>query len=432
MKLPLTIKEIEKLSAKSTVTLNGWIRSVRHQKKLSFANVSDGTADIQVLLPPDSHRGYLSLTTGASISVDGTVCQHPRNQSLEIKAESLKLWGECPGENYPMQKKDHGSEHLRDNAHLRVRSRQIASVIRLRDQLSYNFASWFKDFGFMNVQPPIITSSDCEGAGEVFEVRHPTKSEKFFGRDAYLSVSTQLHLEAISSGFSRVYTLSPTFRAEGSQTNRHLAEFWMLEAELSFVEDLETVMQVVENSIKSSVKNLTEHSEGIPSMSVDSDWPRLTYTEAIEILKKRHEDAPFQYIPEWGASLQSEHERYLADTYYGRPLFVTDYPENIKPFYMRVNDDGKTVSCFDLLAPGIGELAGGSLREERLQVLEDKMSTAGLDRETYGWYVDLRRFGSVPHGGFGIGYERLISALSGVSNLRDVVLFPRWAGRCTF
>lgn len=191
-------------------------------------------------------------------------------------------------------------------------------------------------------------------------------------------------------------------------------------------------MQVVENSIKSSVKNLTEHSEGIPSMSVDSDWPRLTYTEAIEILKKRHEDAPFQYIPEWGASLQSEHERYLADTYYGRPLFVTDYPENIKPFYMRVNDDGKTVSCFDLLAPGIGELAGGSLREERLQVLEDKMSTAGLDRETYEWYVDLRRFGSVPHGGFGIGYERLISALSGVSNLRDVVLFPRWAGRCTF
>lgn len=344
----------------------------------------------------------------------------------------MHIYGHAPGDTYPMQKKEHGSEHLRDNAHLRTRTSQIGQIVKLRNELTHNLLTWFKGHHFMNVQPPVITSSDCEGAGEVFEVVNPSQKDKFFAHSAYLTVSAQLHLEAVASGFARVFTLSPTFRAEPSQTSRHLAEFWMLEAEISFVEDVESVMGVVEHSIKSAVSGLEEGLVKSDALGVEREWPRITYTDAIETLKERHTVSPFQYIPEWGASLQSEHERYLADEVYNGPLFVTDYPTSIKPFYMRANDDGRTVACFDLLVPGIGELAGGSLREERLDILEHNMVQAGLDRSTYDWYLDLRRYGSVPHGGFGVGYERLLSVISGVSNLRDVVLFPRWAGRCNF
>ena len=301
----------------------------------------------------------------------------------------------------------------------------------------------------MNVQPPIITSSDCEGAGEVFEVRNPSSVRPFFGRDAYLSVSSQLHLEAITSGISRAYTLSPTFRAEGSQTNRHLSEFWMLEAEMSFVDDLESIMSVVELSVKhsmtclisgySSRQDLLHLRSEVKSdekledqLFLDKQWPRMPYTEAIRLLELRHAKQPFEYEPRWGRSLQSEHERYLADKLVDGPLFVTDYPKDLKPFYMRNNDDGKTVSCFDLLVPGLGELAGGSLREERLEIIESKINEAGMNKDEYDWYLDLRRYGSVCHGGYGIGYERLISFITSIPNLHDIVLYPRWAGKCDF
>ncbi|TIA91061.1 hypothetical protein E3P99_01213 [Wallemia hederae] len=432
MKLvPATITEALKRSVPNhPISVHGWIRSVRQQKKLSFAHLSDGNGEVQVTLSPELARG---LTTGTSLRVDGLTSLHPRTQQLEVRGEQLHVYGAAPGDSYPIQKKEHGSEHLRDNAHLRTRTMQTTHMIKLRDNLTYNVLTWMRSNGFTNVQPPIITSSDCEGAGEVFEVNPPNKKEKFFGQNAYLTVSSQLHLEAVAAGFARVFTLSPTFRAEPSQTSRHLAEFWMLEAELSFVQDLEGVMSVVENCLKGAVGDLDSALKGnADALHIDKDWQRITYSHAVELLQHRHAASPFQFTPEWGASLQSEHERYLAEEVYKAPLFVTDYPASIKPFYMRANDDQDTVACFDLLVPGIGELAGGSLREERLDVLQHKMDVAGLDQETYNWYLDLRRYGTVPHGGFGVGFERLLSVISGVSNLRDIVLFPRWAGRCDF
>ncbi|TIB70064.1 hypothetical protein E3P77_00127 [Wallemia ichthyophaga] len=445
--LPRTISEATRTTgAGHALSLHGWIRSVRHQKKLSFVHLTDGQADIQVTLSPELARG---LSTGTSVRVDGSLAHHPRTQTIEVRGTHTHIYGTAPGDTYPMQKKEHGSEHLRDNAHLRTRTSQIGHVVKLRHHLTRCLLEWFHDNSFTLVQPPVITSSDCEGAGEAFQVvagagrgneakeqqqpdYHHHQQPPFFSHPAFLTVSTQLHLEAVAGAFARVFSLSPTFRAEPSQTSRHLAEFWMLEAEISFVESVDSLTSVVEHSIKSAVGGLDPSLVKSDSLYLEKEWGQITYTEAVQLLRERHSVSPFHYPPTWGASLQSEHERYLAEEVCESPVFITHYPASIKPFYMRANDDGLTVACFDLLVPGIGELAGGSLREERLDVLERNIDHAGLDRGTYNWYLDLRRYGSVPHGGFGVGFERLLSVISGVSNLRDVVLFPRWAGRCNF
>ncbi len=439
-----------------TVTIKGWVRTKREQKEFSFVEVNDGSsmAGLQVVVNQDV-SGYAEtikrVSTGASVEIAGTLVESPaKGQRIELKAESITVYGEADPETYPLQKKRHSFEFLREIGHLRSRTNTLSAVFRVRNAASTAIHQFFQERGFLWVHTPIISASDCEGAGEMFTVtgfdlkkvpvtadQQVDFSKDFFGKQAYLTVSGQLEAEIMAMAFSNVYTFGPTFRAENSNTSRHLAEFWMVEPEMAFCdlegdmdlaeaflkyifkfvletcpEDMEFFNQRIDNSVLATADNI-----------INNEFARVTYTEAIALLEKSGKT--FEYPVEWGLDLQSEHERYLAEEHFKKPTIVTDYPAKIKAFYMRLNDDEDTVRAMDILAPKIGEIIGGSQREERLDVLERRIKAQGLDPAPYWWYLDLRRYGTVPHAGFGLGFERLVQFMTGMGNIRDVIPFPR-------
>lgn len=439
-----------------SVKIQGWVRTKRELKEFAFVEVNDGSsmANLQVVLNPDL-ADYATvikqLNTGASLEVEGVLVESPaKGQRIELKASSAKVFGEADPETYPLQKKRHSFEFLRDIGHLRSRTNTFGAVFRVRNACATAIHNFFQERGFLWIHAPIITASDCEGAGEMFTVtslnldkvprtekQEIDYSKDFFGRPAYLTVSGQLEAEVMAMAFSNVYTFGPTFRAENSNTSRHLAEFWMVEPEMAFcdlqgdmdlaeeflqyifkyvletcAEDMEFFNQRIDNSVLATADNI-----------INNQFERLTYTEAIKLLEKA--DKKFEFPVSWGLDLQSEHERYLAEEKFKKPVIVTDYPAKIKAFYMRLNDDEQTVRAMDILAPKIGEIIGGSQREERLDVLEKRIETLGIDAKTLWWYLDLRRFGTVPHAGFGLGFERLVQFMTGMANIRDVIPFPR-------
>jgi asparaginyl-tRNA synthetase len=391
------------------------------------------------------------LTTGSSVEIGGTLVESPgKGQRVELQGQSITVFGAADGETYPLQKKRHSFEYLRTLGHLRSRTNTLGAVFRVRNACAQAIHQFFKERSFLWIHTPIITASDCEGAGEMFAVTgldlaNPPKtkdgtvdySQDFFGKRAYLTVSGQLEAEIMAMAFTDVYTFGPTFRAENSNTSRHLAEFWMVEPEKAFCdlvgnmdlaeeflkyifrsvleqcpEDMEFFNQRIDNTVLATADNI-----------INNTFERITYTEAVKLLEKA--DKTFEFPVEWGIDLQSEHERYLAEDLFKKPTIVTDYPTGIKAFYMRLNDGGETVAAMDVLAPKVGEIIGGSQREERLDVLERRIQEAGLPLEDYWWYLDLRRFGTVPHAGFGLGFERLVQFMTGMGNIRDVIPFPR-------
>ncbi|MBI5559439.1 MAG: asparagine--tRNA ligase [Deltaproteobacteria bacterium] len=439
--------------------VQGWLKSKRDSKGLSFLDLTDGStlAGLQVIAPeslPNYATEITRLSTGCSVSARGTLVASPaKGQEVELQSSEITVYGWAPPETYPLQKKRHSFEFLRSIAHLRARTNSLGAVARVRSRLSWAIHLFFQQRGFFQVHTPIITTSDCEGAGEMFAVtaldleKIPRAgggavdySQDFFGRPASLTVSGQLEAEAYALALGNVYTFGPTFRAENSNTSRHLAEFWMLEPEMAFC-DLEGDMNLAEELLKFLISDCLENrAEDMDLFSrfVDKDllkrldnvlrhdFVRISYSEAIRQLEKSGRSFTFPIA--WGVDLQSEHERYLAETLFGRPVIVTDYPETIKPFYMRLNDDGKTVAAMDILFPGIGEIIGGSQREERLEQLLARMEAAHIPLENYQWYLDLRRYGTVPHAGFGLGFERIIQFVTGMGNIRDVIAFPRTPG----
>ncbi|CAK8718411.1 MAG: asparaginyl-tRNA synthetase [Candidatus Electronema aureum] len=453
--LPRIKELLHTAPAEQTVEVQGWVRTCRDSGSLCFIEVTDGSclAGLQVVAEPNL-TNYESevrrLSTGCAVRVCGRLTASPaKGQAVEVRAERLTVIGLADPEIYPLQKKRHSVEFLRSISHLRPRTNSFGAVARIRSELNFAIHRFFREQGFVQVHTPIITTSDCEGAGEMFTVtaltgkqlRQPEPFQQdFFGRRAGLTVSGQLQAEIFALSHGRVYTFGPTFRAENSNTARHLAEFWMLEPEMAFC-DLAGDMAVAEALIKDLVavvqancadelelferfvsKGLLQKLEAVQAQP----FARMSYTEAVEAL--RTSGKQFEFPVQWGSDLQSEHERFLCEELAGRPLIVTDYPKQIKPFYMRLNDDDTTVAAMDILVPGIGELVGGSQREERLELLEGRMRAAGLDLEEYSWYLDLRRFGSVPHAGFGLGFERLVQFVTGISNIRDVIPFPRTPG----
>ncbi len=441
---------------REAIAINAWVRTKRELKDFAFVEVNDGSSlqGLQVVVAstvPDYEMTLRLLTTGASVSVEGVlVASEGKNQRIELKAEKVTVWGTADPETYPLQKKRHSFEFLRTIAHLRARTNTIGAVFRVRNACSAAIHQFFQERGFLWAHTPIITTGDCEGAGEQFTVTSfnlnqlPKTTEQtvdfaqdFFGRPTYLTVSGQLEAEIMAMAFSNVYTFGPTFRAENSNTSRHLAEFWMVEPEMAFC-DLGGDMDLAEAFLKHVFKSVLEQcpedmaffNERIdPSVLttaetiINQEFARITYTEAIALLEKA--DRTFEYPMEWGLDLQSEHERYLAEEKFKRPVIVTDYPVGIKAFYMRLNEDERTVAAMDILAPNIGEIIGGSQREERLDVLERRMNAQNLNVEDYNWYLDLRRYGTVPHAGFGLGFERLVQFMTGMTNIRDVIPFPR-------
>jgi len=438
------------------VTIKGWVRTKREQKGFSFIEVNDGSsmAGLQVVMNadlPDYESVVKRLSTGASVEVSGVLVPSPgKGQRIEVKADSVIVYGEADAETYPLQKKRHSFEFLREIGHLRSRTNTLGAVFRVRNACSMAIHQFFQEQGFIWVHTPILTASDCEGAGEMFAVtsldlkkvpltenQSVDYSKDFFGKPTYLTVSGQLEAEIMATAFSNVYTFGPTFRAENSNTSRHLAEFWMVEPEMAFCdlegdmdlaeaflkyifsyvlekcpEDMQFFNDRIDNSVLTTAENI-----------IQNEFERVTYTKAVELLLKS--DRTFEYPVEWGLDLQSEHERFLAEELFKKPVIVTDYPTQIKAFYMRLNEDEKTVRAMDILAPKIGEIIGGSQREERLDVLERRIQAQGLDVKDYWWYLDLRRYGTVPHAGFGLGFERLVQFMTGMSNIRDVIPFPR-------
>ena len=438
-------------SAEASVKLSGWVRTRRDSKEFSFVELNDGSClqGIQVIIDAGiSGSDQVSkMNTGASVSVVGELVESPgKGQSWEVRATEVSLLGEAP-EDFPLQKKGHSPEFLRSIAHLRPRTNLYGAVFRMRSRLAYAVHRFFNEREFTYVHTPIITASDCEGAGEMFRVTtNPTAKpeEDFFGKQSYLTVSGQLEGETFACALSNIYTFGPTFRAENSNTTRHAAEFWMIEPEMAFC-SLEGDMDLAEDFMKFLVKDVLENNEGdltIFEKFIDkglrprleklasSGFGRMTYTEAVEQLLKSGKK--FDYPVEWGVNLQSEHERYLCEEVVKGPLTVYNYPKSIKPFYMRTNDDGKTVTAMDVLVPGVGEIIGGAQREERHDLLKDRMIADGLDLEDYGWYLDLRKYGTVPHAGFGAGFERLLMYVTGMQNIRDVIPFARTPGHCEF
>lgn len=443
------------------ITVAGWIKTARASKTIGFIELTDGSCfkTVQVVYEQDrvNDETKRALNTGCAISVQGELLLTPdAPQPFEIHAASIVIEGECPGD-YPLQKKRHSLEYLRTIQHLRPRTNTFQATFRVRSVVAQAIHRFFDERGFLYVHTPILTASDCEGAGEMFRVTtldpaDPPRTEDgavdfaqdFFGTAANLTVSGQLYGEAFALAFRDIYTFGPTFRAENSFTARHAAEFWMIEPEMAFC-DLAGDMDVAEAMVKYIIRTVMERCpdelkffnqfvdktllERLQNV-VDNDFARITYTEAVELLKKA--DVEFKYPVEWGCDLQTEHERYITEQIYKKPVFVTDYPKDIKAFYMRVNDDGRTVAAADLLVPGVGEIIGGSQREERLDVLEARIAALGMDMTDYGWYLELRKFGGVKHAGFGIGFERLIMYLTGVSNIRDVLPFPRTARNAEF
>jgi asparaginyl-tRNA synthetase len=439
-----------------TVTVQAWVRTKRELKEFSFVEVNDGSslANLQIILDanlPDYQSLIAKLNTGASLEVSGNLVPSPaKGQRIELKADAVTVFGEANPETYPLQKKRHSFEFLRTIGHLRSRTNSLGAVMRVRNACATAIHQFFQEKGFLWVHTPIITASDCEGAGELFTVTNfnlnqlPLTEKKtvdfeqdFFGKQAYLTVSGQLEAEIMAMTFQNVYTFGPTFRAENSNTSRHLAEFWMVEPEMAFCdlegdqnlaeeflkyifkyvmetcpEDMEFFNQRIDNTVLETANNI-----------INNDFARITYTEAIKLLENC--DRSFQYPVEWGIDLQSEHERYLAEEVFKKPIIVTDYPAQIKAFYMRLNEDGKTVAAMDILAPKIGEIIGGSQREERLDVLEQRIKAQNMNPDDLWWYLDLRRFGTVPHAGFGLGFERIVQFMTGMANIRDVIPFPR-------
>ena len=445
-----------------SVTVCGWVRTIRDMKNFGFIELNDGSCfkNLQIVLDAnalDNYREIAGQNVGAALSVTGTVVLTPEaKQPLEVKAASVAVEGPSAPE-YPLQKKRHSVEYLRTIAHLRPRTNLFSAAFRVRSVAAHAIHCFFQDRGFVYVHTPIITASDCEGAGEMFRVttldlENPPRTEDgkvdysqdFFGKPANLTVSGQLNAENFAMAFGDVYTFGPTFRAENSNTQRHAAEFWMIEPEMAFC-DLKGDMDVAEAMIKHIIrtvmekcpdeinffnsfvdKGLKERLEHVAS----SDFGRVSYTEAVELLQQNNDK--FDYKVEWGTDLQTEHERYLTEQIFKKPVFVTDYPKDIKAFYMRLNDDGKTVAACDCLVPGIGEIIGGSQREERLELLEGRIQELGMRPEDYWWYLDLRRYGGCKHAGFGLGFERMVMYLTGISNIRDVLPHPRTVGNAEF
>lgn len=453
-------KVVDALDAKSIgkkIRLCGWVRTRRDSKAgFSFLEINDGTTlkNVQVLAEaklPNYEEEILKIGIGSSVEIQGEVVASPgKGQATEVKADSVKVYGYADPATYPLQKKGTSMEFLRTIAHLRPRTNTFGAVARVRNQICKSIHNFFQSRGFIYVHAPIITGSDCEGAGQMFKVTTfdlldvPRKEDKsidfeqdFFGRQTNLTVSGQLEAEIYATALSNVYTFGPTFRAENSNTSRHLAEFWMIEPEMAFC-TLEGNMAVAEEFLKTIFDDVLTHcgtdmeffNERIDKTVietlkgiVESDFVRLTYTEAVDILTKCGET--FEFPVSWGIDLQSEHERYLTEKKFKKPVIVSDYPKDIKAFYMRMNEDGKTVRAMDVLVPKVGEIIGGSQREERLEVLEQRMKDSGLDTHEYWWYLDLRRYGTVPHAGFGLGLERTVQFCTGMANIRDVIPFPR-------
>lgn len=453
-----------KYAVGESVTVKGWVRTRRDSKAgLSFIALHDGSCfDPVQIIALNSLSNYADiqrLTAGCSLSVTGTVKESQgQGQSLEIDATEVEIIGlvENP-DTYPMAAKRHSIEYLREYAHLRPRTNVIGAVTRVRNCLSQAIHRFFHEKGYYWISTPILTASDTEGAGEMFRVStldmmnlplddkgNVDYSEDFFGKETYLTVSGQLNVETYCTAMSKVYTFGPTFRAENSNTSRHLAEFWMIEPEVAFAE-LKDVAQLAEDMLKYVCKAVLEElpddmaffaqrikKDAVERLEklVSSDFVRMDYTDAIEILQNCGKK--FEFPVEWGIDLSSEHERYLAEEHVGAPIIMQNYPKDIKAFYMRINDDGKTVAAMDVLAPGIGEIIGGSQREERLDVFDARLEEMGLSKEDYAWYRDLRRYGTVPHSGFGLGFERLVAYVTGMQNVRDVIPFPRTPGNASF
>ncbi|WP_099238650.1 asparagine--tRNA ligase [Synechococcus sp. BDU 130192] len=453
----MRIKEILNTAAiNSTITAEGWVKTKRELKGFSFIEISDGSTmnGLQVIIDgnlADYEAIIKKLNTGAAVTATGLVVESPgKGQRIELQAKAVTVHGEADPETYPLQKKRHSFEFLRTIGHLRGKTNTMGAVMRVRNACATAIHQFFQERGFIWAHTPIITASDCEGAGEMFAVTNfdlanPKRTkegavdyaEDFFGRPAYLTVSGQLEAEVMAMAFKDVYTFGPTFRAENSNTSRHLAEFWMVEPEMAFcdivgdqdlaeeflryifkyvleacLEDMEFFNKRIDNSVLATAQNI-----------IENEFARITYTEAIALLEKSNKT--FEFPVEWGIDLQSEHERYLAEDLFKKPLIVSNYPKDIKAFYMRLNDDQKTVAAMDVLAPKIGEIIGGSQREERLDVLERRIQEMNIEAADLWWYLDLRRFGTVPHAGFGLGFERLVQFMTGMGNIRDVIPFPR-------
>ena len=443
------------LHADSEITVRGWVRTNRGSNKFGFIELNDGTffKSVQVVYEAeflDNFEEIAKAPIAAALKVTGTFVLTPdAKQPFEIMAREIVIEAGSDAD-YPLQKKRHSMEFLREIAHLRPRSNTFSAVFRVRSMVAYAIHKFFQDKNFVYVHTPIITASDCEGAGEMFKVTtldlndlpkdaegKVDYSEDFFGKEAGLTVSGQLEAETFALAFRNVYTFGPTFRAENSNTARHASEFWMIEPEMAFADlndNMDTAEAMIKYIINYVMENAPEEMEFFSKFIdkglierlnniVNSDFARITYTEAVELLKKSGEK--FQYPVEWGIDLQTEHERYITEKIYKKPVFVTDYPKEIKAFYMRLNDDGKTVAACDLLVPGVGEIIGGSQREERYDVLKARIEETGMTEEDYWWYMDLRKYGGVKHSGYGLGFERIIMYITGMSNIRDVLPFPR-------
>ena len=453
----LELRELQKNTKEylgKEIEINGWVKKIRSQKNFGFIELNDGTffTGIQVVFDEEleNFEEISKLTISTSVKVTGIVVESlGKGQAYEIKAAKISVYQKADS-NYPLQNKRHSFEFLRTIAHLRPRTNAFFATFRVRSILSYAIHKFFQEKNFVYVQTPIITGSDAEGAGEMFrlttlDINNVPKTENgsidfkqdFFGKEANLTVSGQLNVETFATAFKNTYTFGPTFRAEKSNTPKHAAEFWMMEPEIAFA-DLDVNMDVIEEMIKYIVNYVRENAKEEMEFFnqfvdkdlfnrldtlVNNEFGRITYTEAIEILKNSKQK--FEYEVEWGIDLQTEHERYLAEKHFKKPVFVTDYPKDIKAFYMKLNEDGKTVRAVDLLAPGIGEIVGGSQREDDYDVLLGKIHEMGLKEEDYWWYLDLRKYGSVPHSGFGLGFDRMLMYITGMTNIRDVIPFPR-------
>ncbi len=462
MLAPTSVKDaLQSVAPAPAIQVRGWVRTRRDSKDFSFIELNDGSClrNLQIIarntLP--NYEAVQHLNTGASVKVRGALAASPgKGQSWEVVADEIEIIGGSD-DTYPLQKKGHTPEFLREIAHLRPRSNLFGAVFRVRSRLAFAIHQFFQERGFVYVHTPIITGSDCEGAGELFRVtaidpKNPPRradgevdyAQDFFARSTYLTVSGQLEAEAFACALSKVYTFGPTFRAENSNTSRHANEFWMIEPEMAFT-DLRGNMDVAEEIVKYLISDIREHCAAdleLFGKFVDKEllarldfvlerpFQRISYTEAVELLTKSGEK--FEFPVAYGANLQSEHERWLTEKHCKCPVTVFDYPKEIKPFYMRLNDDGKTVTAMDVLVPGIGEIVGGSQREERLEVLEENMRRHKMDLTDYKWYLDLRRYGTVPHAGFGLGFERMLMFVTGVSNIRDVIPFARTPGSAAF
>jgi len=458
----VSVKQAYNLTAGVEITLRGWVRSRRDSKGITFIELNDGSRfkSMQLIVEGGAipEETLKQITTGSAIAAWGILAASPaKGQTVELKVEEIQIFGTADAATYPLQKKGHTLEFLREISHLRVRSNTFGAAFRIRNALTHAIHTFFQERDFIYVQTPIITTSDCEGAGAMFAVttldlqKVPRTAEgkvdwtnDFFARPAYLTVSGQLEAEIFALGFSKVYAFGPTFRAENSNTPRHLAEFWMIEPEMAFY-NLQDDMRLAEEFLKYTIRYVLDHCrEDLEFFNqfiektvlatlehvAESSFAQISYTDAVKLVTEAGRN--WEFPVDWGHDLQTEHERFLSEEVFKKPVIVTDYPKEIKAFYMRINDDGKTVRAMDVLVPRVGEIIGGSQREERFDVLAQRLRESGLDEKPYWWYLDLRRFGSAPHSGFGLGLERMMMYLTGLKNIRDVIPFPRTPGSADF